>query len=269
MKFHANLLKRFCEKSPKTTWWHGRNPSQSLQVWNFERWWAPATVPGRYLGLHFAVQTLWKKCAGWGSFVRLCPFNCYPETRSTLAEQGSEGFDWEFCLLCCLFCLFHVIDVQSHCIEDHRRSVNFIIEYHRWISSLNPILESQLWVSSLNPISEFHHWIPVVPHEAVAEVSKIWTIQERWNVLMSRCEGYQLSEARSLVSWSTWCNWSFWCAWLIYLSIYLSLCIWTVGAFGAIYLIDRSIYLPIWSFYLPLYRSDLSIYLISVLCKLI
>jgi len=159
MPFHANLLKRFCEKSPKTTWWHRRNLSQSLQFWNPERWRVPAaTVPGHYLALHFAVPTLWKKCAGWGSSVRLCPVNCYQETRSTLAEQGSEGFDWEFCLLCCLFCLFHVIDVQSHCIEDHRRSVNFIIEYHRWISSLNPILESHLWVSSLNPISEFHYW---------------------------------------------------------------------------------------------------------------
>ena len=93
-------------------------------------------------------------------------------------------------------------------------------ESHHWIPSLNLIFGFHRWIPSLNFIID-HYWIPVVPHEAVAEVPKIWTIQDGWNVLMSRCEGYQLSETRCLVSWSTWCNWSFWRAWLIYLSIYL------------------------------------------------
>ena len=43
-------------------------------------------------------------------------------------------------------------------------------------------------------------------------------------------------------------------------SVWPVLCIWTVGAFGAIYLMDRrSFYLPVWSIYLPLYRSDLDL----------
>ena len=225
MPFHANLLKRFCEKSPKTTWWHRRNLSQSLQFWNPERWRVPAAT---VLGIILLYTSQSQHCGrsvpvgalpfGYALSIVIKKLGQHWQSR---AQKGSTG-SFVYCVVyfaCFTWSTFRVIALKI--TEDQWiSSLNIIAESHHWIPSLNLIFGFHRWIPSLNFIID-HYWIPVVPHEAVAEVPKIWTIQDGWNVLMSRCEGYQLSETRCLVSWSTWCNWSFWRAWLIYLSIYL------------------------------------------------